>query len=87
MQIAKLKEKSHSNDSIKTKVSGKFSMPDSDFPLSITHSDLVEEQQADASLKEIFPLVRPEEELFDNASICHAHRITSVEKTHAHTHI
>ncbi|CAL8234859.1 unnamed protein product, partial [Boreogadus saida] len=29
--------------------------------------DLVAEQQADAYLKEIFPLVRPEEELFDSA--------------------
>ena len=65
--MAKLKEKSHLNDSIKTKVSEKFSIPLSDFPLSITRSDLVAEQQADAYLKEIFPLVRPEEELFDSA--------------------
>ncbi|XP_027132202.1 uncharacterized protein LOC113745020 isoform X1 [Larimichthys crocea] len=45
----------------------KFSLPLSDFPLSISRSDLVAEQQADSSLKGLMEQVRSESEVQDGA--------------------
>ncbi len=50
------------------KPSEKFSLPLSDFPLSVSHSELVLEQQADSSLSELFQLVKPDTEMEDSAS-------------------
>ncbi len=45
----------------------KFSLPLSDFPLSVSHSELVLEQQADSSLSELFQLVKPDTKMEDIA--------------------
>ncbi len=53
----------------KVKLEGElFSLPLSDFPVSLSHSDLVAEQQADPYLKELFRCVQPEGQLLDSAS-------------------
>ena len=62
MAAAKSVAKSDKED-----VSEKFSLPLSDFPVSISRSDLAAEQQADSSLRELFQQVRPEGELLDSA--------------------
>ncbi len=43
-------------------------MPLSDFPLSVSHSVIVLEQQADSSLLELFQLVKPDTEVENFAS-------------------
>uniref|UniRef100_A0A8P4GQ49 Gypsy retrotransposon integrase-like protein 1 n=1 Tax=Dicentrarchus labrax TaxID=13489 RepID=A0A8P4GQ49_DICLA len=62
--MATLKTEALSN---KENVSGKFSIPLSNFPVSISRSDLVAEQQADPSLKVLFEQVRPENAVLDSA--------------------
>ncbi|KAK0139986.1 hypothetical protein N1851_023093 [Merluccius polli] len=62
--MATLKSEALSN---KENVSGKFSIPLSNFSVSISRSDLVAEQQADPSLKVLFEQVRPESEVLDSA--------------------
>ncbi len=45
--------------SVRESVSEKFSLPLSDFPVSLSHSDLVAEQQADSTLKDLFDQFLP----------------------------
>ncbi|CAJ1055581.1 uncharacterized protein LOC113092869, partial [Xyrichtys novacula] len=60
-------------DTDKEGVRERFALPLSDYPLSISRSDLVAEQQSDPSLKKLFDQVRPASEVWDSASgyFCH----------------
>lgn len=55
------------SESDKAKVVEKLSLPLSDFPVSISCSDLVAEQQADPSLKQLFQQVCPVSEVLHSA--------------------